>query len=412
MIRLTRTVRTTFIAAFCVFIILPLVAGSWGTASVALDEKRMSSRFPNFETVISDPRKYLRELESYFNDRFGLRRPLVEWHSRLKYFGLGVSSSEDVLLGKNGWLFWAMKRDGDVLGFYRGLKTLSVGDLSILTGKLQSRTDWMRSRGVSYIFLPAPSKHGIHSEYLPDAVTRLQVGDRLDHFIDHARRHTTVSIADPRPHLQKAKRHLPTYHRTDTHWNAYGAYAAYTALVEALRKQLPSLTPMRLSVGDFERVAGAWSYVVPSMPYLPFDGIQDRTPPSGDVAGMLGLGRILRDESIVPRKPKKRCSRVVPTPYRPKGWEHVPEGGDAVFGHEGLLTTVCDGKPLKALVIHDSFGPLLAPYLSETFGQITFAWTDKFDVAKDFVANEKVDVVIQIYAERHLHPVFWEWLPS
>ena len=412
MMRLTYTVRLTFIAAFCVFIVLPLADGSWGSAPVALEEKRMSSRFPKIEVIFSDPRKYLRQLESYFNDHFGLRQPLVEWQSRLKYFGLGVSSSEDVLLGKDGWLFWAMKRDGDIIGYYRGLKTLSSDDLSVLTDKLQVRTDWLRSRGVSYIFLPAPSKHGIHPEYLPDTVTRLQDADRLGHFLDHARRHTTVSVVDPRPRLLKAKQHWPVYHRTDTHWNAYGAYAAYSALIEVLRKKFPELTPMSLSAQDFERVAGAWSYAIPTMPFLPSEGIRDRNPPGGDIAGILGLGRVLRDESIIPRKPKKRCARVVPTPYRPKGWEHVSDGGNAILGHKGLLTTVCDGKPLKALVIHDSFGPLLAPYLSETFGQITYVWTDQFDVVKDFVENEKVDVVIQIYAERHLLPEFWNWLPS
>jgi hypothetical protein len=159
-----------------------------------------------------------------------------------------------------------------------------------------------------------------------------------------------------------------------------------------------------LSVKDFRRVPGAWPYVVPSKKPQPIDDLQFKDAASGDLAGMLGLQKILQDVSVVPKKFVARCARIVSTPYRPEGWENVDDGAHQSHGHKGLLTTKCEAKPLSVLVIHQSFGPLLIPYLSETFNRVTYAWTDSFKFVKDFVENEQVDVVIQVQVERHLLP--------
>src|SRR5689334_6007171 len=50
-----------------------------------------------------------RASENYVNDRFGLRSQLVHANSLLHY-RLGLSTSKDVVIGKDGWLFYTADR--------------------------------------------------------------------------------------------------------------------------------------------------------------------------------------------------------------------------------------------------------------------------------------------------------------
>jgi alginate O-acetyltransferase complex protein AlgJ len=401
-----RMVRLLVTTMFCSLIALPLVTGHWSADAAVSSENRPQTRFPRLALVWEDPRAFFASSERYFNDRFGLRPSLIGWHSRFKHFVLGVSASPDVLLGKSGWLYWAQKGDGDPIGHFRGVQTLSPDDLADVGGILQDRSDSMMAHGATYVFLPAPNKETIHPEFLPDSVTRLTSTSHLDRFVNHLTTHTTVRVVDPRPRLQDAKRTLITYHPTDTHWNAYGAYAAYRALVDVLQQDFPEIVPLILTARDFTEVPGAWAYVVPTMPLGPPNLVRDVSSTSGDLAGVLGLRDVLHDISVVPRKRHDRCAHVVSTPYRPTGWETVEDGPHPSLGHAGLLSTECAGKPLHVLVMHDSFGPLLIPYLSGTFGRVTYAWTDDFPFGLEFVSENPVDVVIRVHVERHILPGF------
>ena len=392
-----------FSVVFCGFISLPVLTGSWLTDPDLAAEGRRAATRPELALVWDDPTAFATAWERYVNDRLRWRQALIEWHGRFKYFVLGVSASPDVVLGEQGWLYWAQKGDGNPLAHFRGLEVQRADELAEVTSILQARSDWLAARGVTYAFLIAPNKETIYPEFMPPAQVRLREGSLMDRFVEYARQHSTVNIVDPRQRLLEAKRHRVTYHPTDTHWNAYGAYAAYLALVEALRSQHPSIVPVALSTQDFVEVAGAWAYAIPAHGAEPHGGDE---PVSGDLAGVLGLRRILRDASVVPRTPLAPCARVVPTVARPSGWEDVEDGPHDSLGHAGLLTTVCDGKPLHLLVMHDSFGPLFVPYLSETFGRVTYAWADDFTFAQGVVEETDVDIVIQVHVERHVLPSF------
>ena len=159
------------------------------------------------------------------------------------------------------------------------------------------------------------------------------------------------------------------YHRTDTHWNDRGALVAYQTIIDAVRRQVPAVPPA-WSRDDFEPVT--------------------RELEGMDLAGMIGLTRVLRevDLALVPKHPRR--ARVV----EPAGAEPMAE--------EGRLVTEIPGSPLpRAVIFRDSFVSRLVPFLSEHFSRAVYLWQNDFDA--DVVAQEHPDVVIQEIVGRHLY---------
>jgi len=109
-----------------------------------------------------------------------------------------------------------------------------------------------------------------------------------------------------------------------------------------------------------------------------------------DLAGMMGLKRVLREEdlTLVPRRP--RLARVIEPP------------GAAPTAEEGFLITEIPGSTLpRALIFRDSFASRLVPFLSEHFSRAVYMWQNDFDA--EAVIKEKPDVVIQEIVGRHLY---------
>jgi hypothetical protein len=109
-----------------------------------------------------------------------------------------------------------------------------------------------------------------------------------------------------------------------------------------------------------------------------------------DLAGMMGLKRVLHevDMTLVPRRPRR--ARV------------VEPAGAAPTAEEGrLITEIDDPRLPRAVVFRDSFVSRLVPFLSEHFSRVVYLWQNDFDAT--VVEQEHPDVVIQEIVGRHLY---------
>ena len=171
-----------------------------------------------------------------------------------------------------------------------------------------------------------------------------------------------------RPGLFEAKGDERLYHLTDTHWNDRGAFVAYREIIEAVRRKVPSV-PAPWNRSDFEPVT--------------------HDSAGRDLAGMIGLTRVLResDLALVPRRPRQA---------------HVlePPGANPTDEEGRLVTEITGSRLPRALIIRDSFASGLAPFLSEHFGRAVYLWQNY--VGADAVLQEKPTVVIQEIVGRHL----------
>lgn len=344
------------IAGFLAVCLTPLIASQLDTANKhARHEKRQPRPLP---ALTVEPRSWLafpKRFEAYYNDHFGLRNQLVELNGLLRVRGLGVSSSADVVLGKNGWLFHA----GDhALDDYQGLRPWSPEDLQRVQTNLEQRRDWLAERGCQYVLVVAPNKASVYSEHLPAYLHRGRA--RLDQLRDHLAEHSTIDFVDLRPALRAARHEELAYFRTDTHWNLFGAYAGYREIMARLNE------------------AG---FAVKATPATDFQRVD--IPHRGDLAQLLGVPGQLEETSVHWQENRpRRARRLV---------------------KEALFVTSCsDGQLPTTLLLHDSFGVMLQPYLSEHCRRLVLVPGTQLPV--DVIENEKPSIVIHEVVERLLEP--------
>lgn len=344
--------RALLVILFVAVITLPLVANLSGHdgADPHAENRQLATLADGFS--------------AWFDDHFGFRSTLVRWSGEVRLFGLGVSPSRAVVKGHDGFFFYA---DDDAVEDYANVEPLTDDALANWRMAVARAERWLDARHIAYVFTIAPDKHVLYEEEMPATIARLGEVSRTDQVLT-AIRDLGFSV-DMRPDLFAAKAHERVYQRTDTHWNDRGAFVAYQDIIRAVRLRVPNVPPA-WTREDFEPVA--------------------RDAEAGDLAGMMGLRRVLREEDLMlaPKRPR-RAIVVTPRGARPTA-------------EEGFLVTEIPGSSLpRAVIFRDSFGSQMVPFLSEHFSRAVYAWQNDFDAT--LVEREHPDVVIQELVGRHLY---------
>jgi alginate O-acetyltransferase complex protein AlgJ len=362
-------VARLFIAAFFVLLWLPLADSALHLdPTPMLNENRALAPVPDFNPGKTGWRTCFSSWEAYHRDHFGFRNQLVKRGKYLKRKWFGESSlNSDVICGKQGWLYFI----GDnMLDNYVGAKNLSAADLKNWQRLLEKRRDWLAARGIKYLYVVPPDKHTVYPEYLPAWVVKRRAPSKLDQFLTHMKTHSTVPVLDMRPALLAAKTSVITYLLTDTHWNYYGGFAGYEALLGALSAQLPGLRPA-LPMSAFE-----WKF---------------EQQPGGDCAILLGRAdTMVEPHSVVlsVRPPLQPPVLRTVTERLPKEW--LPKTEPVVLE--------CADQTGKAVIFRDSFAGAWAQFLAHHFRETLYIWQYEWDAA--FIEREKPDVVIDEILER------------
>ena len=90
------------ILLFGAILLTPFVTQVIGYTTDSTTENRVLAPFPKISSL-REIKLLPKMSENYVNDRFGLRRQLVHFNSLARY-RLGLSSSKDVVVGKDGVL--------------------------------------------------------------------------------------------------------------------------------------------------------------------------------------------------------------------------------------------------------------------------------------------------------------------
>lgn len=363
--RLRRGVELALIALFLLAIGMPALATLAGVdREIIQGENRELAPFPRFaldgETLRALPDGFTK----YFEDHFAFRARMVAWQAdaRLRY--LNVSPAASVIKGQDGWLFYA---DDGAMEDYISAEPMRIDALEVWRHALQDTQDWLEARGITYLFVIAPDKHTVYGEMMPDTIHRLREEWRMDTLVRYLAANSTVHVLDLRPSLFEAKARERIFHRTDTHWNDRGAYVGYQQIMERLNARRPGLQP--------------W-------PRSAFNARVETTD-GRDLAGMLGLAKVMTEEDLqmVPLQP--RCARIVE--------ETVKDSK----GSAARVVTECGTPGLpRAVVYRDSFATALVPFVAEHFSHALYLW--ERDVMPEVIEAERPDVVIHEWVGRRL----------
>jgi hypothetical protein len=146
------------------------------------------------------------------------------------------------IVGKNGWFFYRMDLNNRQNG-----RNISTKDLKITQQRIQGIYNSLQKRNITMLLVIAPDKSTIYSYQLPDQIQSPKAYTRMDALRTYLVQHGPPVLVDLQQALLEAKKTQDVYYKTDTHWNANGAFVGYTQIMLALSKTYPQLTPDPLS---------------------------------------------------------------------------------------------------------------------------------------------------------------------
>ena len=175
-----------------------------------------------FNTAVLD------EVTDYVADHFAFRQEMITAGAVLDAAVFHVSAEEDVVLGREDWLFYR-----ETLAGYLRTDPLREQQLFGAARTLALLQEYAESRGAAFYVTVAPNKASLYPEYLPYVGTPLAGEDDIDRLVPYLEAQGVPYIDLFAPFRETEE---VLYYRTDSHWNTRGAALAHDAIIAALNK--------------------------------------------------------------------------------------------------------------------------------------------------------------------------------
>lgn len=254
---MSKKLTAAYIIAFVLFFIAPTII--YNLFGVYLDqinyEQRNTAEKPVFslETIGEYPKAY----EEYFNDNLAFRTQMIEANSLIDFYLFRQSPVNKVIIGKDGWLFYNPNgKDGDPIADYRGSNLFSQEQLLQMANNLLEARDSLRAQGKDFVVYIGPNKESVYGDdYFPSDYALDASYTRADQVVEYLSENTDLVIVYPKEDLQQTIENNPDltfYYKTDTHWNALGAYIGASKLLGEINADIPDFSDLEIiDKGDF-----------------------------------------------------------------------------------------------------------------------------------------------------------------
>lgn len=339
-------------AAFAALILLLCLIPSLGMLLPGREDAAGGNQALSRAPSLRDPEgnwnpKYLSQVQDYVGDNFYLRQEMITAWSALNAKALENSITEDVVLGEDGWLYFA-----DTLPDYAGLDPMTDREIFSAARNLGLISEYCESQGARFLFTVAPNKNSLYWSNMPDltlpAARKPHDAKRLAEELAGQ----GVNYLDCFALFRGQEETL--YFKTDSHWNGKGAALAADAVNDALGR----------SSGYF---AGPFS--------------QEEVH-KGDLYDMLyPAGEGLETDQVY-------------------GGELTVEYDVPIRSAENLTIMTHGGGEGSLLMFRDSFGNNLYPYLADSFDASLFSRSMPYRL--DLVSQREADCVVAELVERNI----------
>lgn len=292
------------------------------------------------------------DAEAYLSDHFAFKPQLVTADAILKKTLFGESVSDQVIIGKDGWLFFQ-----PTLKDYLKVSVLSDNEIYRISKTLQLQKEYLKRRGISFVFAVAPNKASVYPEYMPD---RYHTAGKQNNFEKLCVQFEKDGFSYLNLHTVLRGGETQLYHKLDSHWNNLGAMIAYRAMISEIVKADPELSLPDYSDATYTKQK-IWD---------------------GDLSQMLYPALAEKDEQLVYDIGKTYSSA------RPiRSMEDL------------LINTSSETGSGELLMFRDSFANALIPFLSGGFAKATYSRAIPYEYT---LLSENTDVVIFEIVERNL----------
>lgn len=292
---------------------------------------------------------FLSDAGDWLADRFAFRREFITAEAAVEAAVFRESASGDVILGKDGWLYYATTLDD-----YQGQNLLTERQIWSAAHCLRLIQDAAQARGIRFLFTVVPNKNSLYPGKMPAGLPRRTESGNFEH-LAQALDDAGVSRADLYTALLTEDKLL--YQKTDSHWNNLGAALAHDVITEALG-------------------------MTAEKQYIP-EQFSERADHDGDLYQMLYPAGKQKDVQYYPNRDWRF---TYDRPIR--------------SAEDQMIYTSCEGQQGKLLMFRDSFGNTLHPFLAEDFGAACFSRAMPYDLT--LLDSEMPDTLVIEIVQRNI----------
>jgi hypothetical protein len=334
-------------------------------------ENRATAKLPTFDLNRLDP--FPSQFTAFYNDNFSFRALFFQFDYRIFF---KKSPVKEVIIGRDSWLFLRTNSN-----LYQGITSFSETKIQLAVQNLEARKDNYEKMGVKFYIVIVPTSYEIYSEYLPRYIRRAET-TRCDKFCELIR-NTDIPFIYLKEDLLKNKTAGRLYRKNDHHWSELGAYFAYKAIIDLMKKDFPQIPIYSLT--DFE--------------------LTPRYSKHGNLIDMLNDNfKSILDEEIY--------YQVNLTDSSKRYYEVKKVGYPCVEGFSYPDEYEQDAEtPLKDLpnivIIRDSYFNAMMPFFYNSFSRSVAIWDAwRYQDNMDIVSHEKAKIVLLILTEANIHNLF------
>lgn len=296
---------------------------------------------------------YLKDMGDYFNDNFAYRQEMISMNAKLYATIFHVSTTDQVLLGKNDWMYYT-----NTLNDYTAMHSMSERGLENVVHNISLMQNYIEENGSAFIVTIAPNKNSLYDENMPYYYKSGEGNNyaRLEKKLTE----NNIHYVNLFKAFQDTEEVL--YLKQDSHWNNKGAALAYN--------QIMSQTDL-----DYET-------------YEKVDYIMEKNH-AGDLATMIypiGYGL------------EENVSYL-------KDWKYSYYG-EVTDNMDNFIATTSPKSNSVLLMYRDSFGESLLPFFADEFGVAYFSRLLPYNLKEveiyhpDYVVMERVERRISGFAEQ------------
>ncbi len=352
-----KALRIAFVILFIGICSVPLLGLLFGYKNMNVEKRALAPSPVFFDEKGFNP-SFPEEAESYLSDHFAFKPQFVTVDAMLRGTLFGESVSEKVIVGEDGWLFFAPE-----LPDFLATDVLTDNEIYRITHTLSIQEEALAQKGVAFVFVVAPNKSSIYPGHMPRLFTPADGDnnyDKLYRVRDSADHEYPDLRSILRSHTFDEDEDGELYLKLDSHWNNRGAWIAYRAVTRAITAQKPEIV-----LSDFSA--------------LP---VEKREIVNGDLSIMLYPASELTDIQYFYSLPGDYSAA---RPIRTM--------------EDLLIQTSCENGQGQLLMFRDSFANALIPFFSDAFSRATYSRVVPYDYG---LLTDETDAVVLEIVERNL----------
>ena len=368
-----RCLKLCYIILFLAVCCIPVFTMPFLAELESAEKRELQEKPDLWEDGRIDP-EYTKKMDQWLSDHFSFRSQLAAGFSMIKADLFATSSEEAVIVGREDWLYFA-----ETLDDFMQRRVLSKEELVRIRKILTLVDEYVAYKGGRFLFFVAPNKNTVYPEYMPyyyPKGTDSSSLEQLSRVLEGSSFYLDVSevLKEKRASWQQEESisNHPQwlYYQRDSHWNDYGAAVVFESII-----------------GWRESVNGNHGEEPLGQTQSHVDWLSQEYQLTMDRVGDL-------EQMLFPRG--GRLDWQV-------SWENLPEFSYVSSFHSPedlLIQTVSDQKEGRLLMLRDSFGNALYPFLAGEYGYAEFSRIVPYRL---FLLEENpCDTVIIEVAERNL----------